>query len=286
VQEPQAIDLQPVQNNTNPLFVQLGNPDLKPTLQQSFLLSIFKYDMERQLDRSFTINPSFYHNFIIQERSLSPEGIQTTRPVNVAGVWRINARGSISKEYKFNGKNLFFVGSNLSVAYNNSLVLLNAVKSEAKFWTINPALEGRINLADKYLFEQTFTLGQQRSLYSNNAFDNRFLMNRYWRGSVNIRHFEKLVWFANLDYWYNSNAAPGIQDNITRLNVGVTYQFLKENRGELKLSVFDLLNQNVNVSRIIRENLIEDVQTTVLTRYALLTFNYNIRNFGGKGGNK
>ncbi len=72
-----------------------------------------------------------------------------------------------------------------------------------------------------------------------------------------------------------------------RWNAGVNFLFLKEDRGQFKLSVFDLLNQNISVSRTTRENYIQDNQTTILRRYFMLTFTYNIRNFkAGKVGGR
>ncbi|HEY4148044.1 MAG TPA: hypothetical protein VGM41_03910, partial [Chitinophagaceae bacterium] len=47
-----------------------------------------------------------------------------------------------------------------------------------------------------------------------------------------------------------------------------------------KLSVFDLLNQNVSISRTATETYVEDVQNTVLQQYFMLTFTYNLKNFG------
>jgi hypothetical protein len=57
-------------------------------------------------------------------------------------------------------------------------------------------------------------------------------------------------------------------------------KFLKNQKGELKLSVFDLLRQNRSVVRNVTETYIEDVQNQVLRQYFMLTFTYNLRNFG------
>ena len=101
-----------------------------------------------------------------------------------------------------------------------------------------------------------------------------------------VRLPEKVVWEATFDYWYNSNAVPGLQKSFGRLSAGVTYLFLKNDRAQLKLSVYDLFNQNISAYRVIRENLIEDYQVEALNRYFMLTFTYNIRNFGGKVGGR
>ena len=63
------------------------------------------------------------------------------------------------------------------------------------------------------------------------------------------------------------------------LNAAIAKQFLKNKQAEFRLSVYDLLNQNVSIVRNVTENYIQDVQTKVLTRYVLLTFTYILKNF-------
>ncbi|MDR0794185.1 MAG: hypothetical protein LBE82_12830, partial [Chitinophagaceae bacterium] len=53
-------------------------------------------------------------------------------------------------------------------------------------------------------------------------------------------------------------------------------------QGEIKLSVYDLLNKNKGISQTANAYSIQQTTTTVLRRYVQLTFTYNIRNFGGK----
>jgi Tfp pilus assembly pilus retraction ATPase PilT len=62
--------------------------------------------------------------------------------------------------------------------------------------------------------------------------------------------------------------------------MGVGKKFMKEQKGELKLSVFDLLKQNQSIQRNITERGISDVQNVVLTQYFMLTFTYKLKNFG------
>jgi len=46
--------------------------------------------------------------------------------------------------------------------------------------------------------------------------------------------------------------------------------------------MFDLLNQNQSVSRTVSGNTVVDSRSNVLTRYFMLTFTYNLRNFAGQ----
>lgn len=51
--------------------------------------------------------------------------------------------------------------------------------------------------------------------------------------------------------------------------------------GEIKFSVYNLLNKNLNISHEVTPQHLEDFRTNVLTRYFMLTFTYNLRNFRG-----
>ncbi len=72
----------------------------------------------------------------------------------------------------------------------------------------------------------------------------------------------------------------GFNQNFTLWNASFGKKFLKDNKGELKLTVFDILAQNNSINRNVTETYLEDVTSRVLTQYAMLTFTYTLRNFG------
>jgi hypothetical protein len=51
---------------------------------------------------------------------------------------------------------------------------------------------------------------------------------------------------------------------------------------EFKISVFDLLTRNNSITRNVTETYVEDVQNSVLKKYLLFTFTYNLKKFGSK----
>jgi hypothetical protein len=97
--------------------------------------------------------------------------------------------------------------------------------------------------------------------------------------------FNWIFWegfFVNTDV--NHQYSPGLSEaysqNTVMWNVAVGKRFLANNAGEVRLSVFDLLNQNRNVTRTITDSYVQDANANVMQRYALLTFSYTLRNFG------
>jgi len=74
--------------------------------------------------------------------------------------------------------------------------------------------------------------------------------------------------------------ADGFNQSYWLWNLGAGKKFLKDQSGELKLTVFDLLKQNRSITRTITETYVEDVETDVLRQYFMLTFSYKLKNFG------
>jgi hypothetical protein len=108
---------------------------------------------------------------------------------------------------------------------------------------------------------------------------------------INWMPFPWLV--LNTDAMLNqySGLGEGFDQQFVLWNAYIGYKFMEKKAAELKVSVFDLLNQNNSISRTVTETFIEDNVTRVLNRYFMLTFTYTLRKFktGGRsddGGEK
>ncbi len=60
-------------------------------------------------------------------------------------------------------------------------------------------------------------------------------------------------------------------------------KLFKDRNGELKIGVFDLLNQYKNIVHTVSPQYIKDIRTNNLGRYFMLTFTYNLNDYKGQG---
>lgn len=286
LREPNATDLQPVVNNTNPLFLTLGNPELKPTITHSAGLYSYINDIKRQLTLNFNSGFSYNKNAVLRIRTVNENGVQITRPINVDGTWNAYLNGSLRKQYKFSNTLKFSTGLNFNVSYAKTFVYVNQNQSDANTLGFNPSGNVTLNWNDKIEFTQRYSPNFNKTTYESNAYPSLQIWRHNASSEVIVRMPKHIVWESTLDYFYNPQVAPGIQKSSFRWNAAVNVLFLKQDKGQLKLSVYDLLNQNISVTRTVRENYIQDSESIILRRYFLLTFTYNIRNFGAKVGGR
>jgi hypothetical protein len=285
VTPPNINELQPVPDSTNPLFITNGNPDLKPAANHSINLNFFKHIIAKSLFISAYANGNFRNNAIIRSRVVQPNGVQITTPVNMDGIQDFYTNFNINKQHKLNKNFQFSYGGGYNINFNRNFLLVNGLKSYVKTFDIGPNASGSINWRDKIEWNFNYYMGFNRTTYENPNFQDLKVDRRSLRTEMVIRWPKHIVWESSLNYTQNSQTAPGVQKNVALLNAAVTLVFLKDDKGQLKFSAFDLLNENISVYRNTTENLIIDRQVNILQQYFMATFTYNIRSFkGGKVG--
>ena len=135
------------------------------------------------------------------------------------------------------------------------------------------------NISEKVDFTLSYTANYN---LARNSIQSQ-LNNNYWSHTYGAK--------LNLIFWKGFvfqgdmigqiyNGLPGVYNsNYKLLNLGLGKKVFKDQSGEIKLSVFDLLNQNTNIARTVSDTYIEDSYTNTLRRYYMLTFTYTLRNF-------
>jgi hypothetical protein len=289
VNQPSVTQLQNVIDITNAPVFTSGNPDLDQQFSHTFstrytftntqkgLLFVANVFWQRANDyianATFTpVSDSAVGNGVI----LRP-GDLLTKPVNLDGYQSLRTFLTFAVPVKLIKSNLNLNGG---VTFSKLPGLINYVQNETKNTTYTAGLVVASNVSQYVDFTVSYTANFNDV---SNALQPT-LNNNYFQhvAGVSLNLLNKKGWFLQNDVnnQYYSGLSAGFNQSYTLWNASIGKKFLKDQRGELKLGVFDLLGQNQSIQRNVTETYIEDVQNQVLQRYFMLTFTYSLRNFG------
>ncbi len=285
---PTADQLQTVVDNTNPLQLSIGNADLNQSVSHRLFARYQKTNVEKSRVFFALIGGSFQQNYIgnqlylrettdpiFDEIDLAP-GAQISQPVNLDGYWDMRA-------YLTYGIPLAKIKSNLNfdfgADYSNSPSQINRAINESK----NSSFKGGIVLASNISDKVDFTISSRTGFTSvkntiSSDGDSDYIT-QSTRVKFNWIIGKGLVFRTNLNHQLYNGLSDDFNQNYWLWNMSIGKKVFKNQLGEIAISAFDLLNQNRSITRNITEVYIEDVQTTTLTRYIMLNFTYNFRNF-------
>ena len=223
------------------------------------------------------INATYVDNKIINQVSISPNFVRLTQPINTDENFTLNTNLGYSKEIK---KITFELEG--SSAYTRGLLFTENIAST----TQNFIQSVDVNVGNRKKEKADITIGgritENRMVYD----DNLKLNNTGYEYLIfaDVRFSLKKKWFvaASYDYTiYNNNVLNN--QSFPMVRASLSRYLLKNDRGELKLSVFDALNQNQGINYTNQLNYTENRQSNVLNRYVMLTFVYSLSKFGEKG---
>jgi hypothetical protein len=272
VAQPSVYNLQPITVQTTQLYAFTGNPYLKPSRNQDFGISFNKYYSKSDLFIYTYANASFENNSVTTLTQLTTEGISRNTPVNRNGRYNINLNIGLSKKFKTSKTWQIRMNPYLGFSRYRSFFILN--QSEGfqlnTFYSINQNLN--INWKDVIELSPTYSIRPQLNSYTGVSFQNIKYIAQSSSNRFTVRWPKRVYWEGTYDYTYNPLTSPGFQKHVNMLNASIAVQMFKKDQGEIKLSCYDILNQNISAYRYAGTNSITDSQNQILKRYFLLTY--------------
>ncbi len=279
-QQPTTAQLQPVKDLGDPLNIKEGNPNLKQQYQHNINLNYFTASPLAQRNFFAYVNYNAAQNAIVNADVLDQFGGRTTTYKNVNGVSNLFA--GIEAGFKIKKLNTRInIGSN-SILFNN-YNFLNGEKNHITNLAVNPRLGLTYNYKERFDMSASARFGYNKIKYSlEPSFDDHYWRNTY-EVDATINLPLNIAVNNEFSYSINTGRSQGYNKNVALWNAAITKGLFKYNRGSLKLSVFDLLNQNIGISRNANLNYIEDARYKVLNRFYMMSFTYNLRKAGNSG---
>lgn len=287
---PTIRDLQEVVDLSNPLYITTGNSELDQSRSHTLMALYSASNMKKGSHLSVhamatTTNNTVGRRTIVAAKDTTingvyflPAGGQFSEPVNLDGQYSLGT--SIS--YSFPIKKLKSkLNINTRARFSHNPTFVNDKKAYTDSWNLNHGMTLSSNISEKIDFTFTSSSNYQKSNNTSKS-GSEYLsqttsLNMYWN------FLKDLVFRTNASNNYQNNFSTNSVDNFWHLNLGLSTKILKNKRGELSFTAYDILSKDDQRSHFVSDLYSADYYSNKLNKFYILTFSYKLRDGKGKG---
>lgn len=283
--QPSMESMLPIEDNSNPLNIRVGNPGLLPSFTHNIRLGMNTYNNDHQRSVIINANASVVQNSISNSTMYNEEtGGRITMPRNINGNW--NGNLSVGFNTALRNKK-FTIHSNTSFRYRNSVTYIyeNSTKSTMKNTLSETGLNARLSgvfrnelmeLSANSSFGYTF---EKNELYPENN-------QRPYTFSYGCSVAFNLPWHVSIMSGIVNQSRRGYDDeyfNRDELlwNARLSKSFYK-GRAILSIEAYDMLARKSNISRSLKSNVRSITEYNGVDSYIMAHFIYRYNFMRGK----
>lgn len=283
---PSMVNLSPIADTSNPLYIQYGNPSLKPSMTNSLRLRYHYFNPKTQATIFGGAFGSFVQNGISYKTVYDTEtGIRETTPENINGNWNIRSMMGFNTPIftkKLTISNMF----SPSYTREKSFMQSEGTSVEAEKNSSNTfALSDRLRFGfreDYWDIAATGTFNYQKLNNSLNVSNNRETYDYGFGGETNITLPYSWSLSTDMSVAIRRGYDEGLNKEQLVWNAQISKSF-----GNLTfmLQGLDLLKQKTNIMSQISNNMRTDSEYNAVNSYFMLHVTYQFNLFGGKDPN-
>jgi hypothetical protein len=208
-------------------------------------------------------------------------GAQLSRAINMDGYYSLRLFGTYGKPL-FKGKLNMNVNGGLNYTQTPSKIKVGNGEERINYAQNPSANVGlvfgtNVKKLDVTIMSTT-TLSMVQNTLQMSSDQNYMTQNSQLRLSFNPS--SKWVISSDITHQIYQGFTAELNQTFILWNVGLGKKFGVKSQSEIRLSLIDLLNQNRAISRNVTQAYFEDVRSKVLTRYAMITYTYTLRQLG------
>jgi hypothetical protein len=273
VQEPGIQQLQPVVDNSDPLNLYVGNPDLRPSYSQNLRLNYGSFNRLNFVNFFAFLEATYTTNAITVSQSMDEDGVRLSRPVNVKDNKRI--LGNFSFGFPIEKlKSRLNLSSN--IRYQDGMTVIDDLFNK----TVENSVSGRLRY--DYHYNDILEIGlmtnmsRQTAMFGLASQVDQLYFNNTYTADFNLTLLKNYSLNSSFEYLVYTNKSNEFNRRLPLLNLSVSRFILKAKSGEIKLAVNNLLDRKLGVVQTTGLNYIERRQTGNLGRYIMLSFTYSL----------
>ncbi len=297
---PSFTQLQPVTNFSNAFYPVAGNPKLNPQYTNNFSIRYNNFSFQSGdiffVSVQYTSTADYVAtNSITFPRHYAPDtrfdNTILTEYENTSGYNSTSAQLTYAKPIDNRKFTFYFRGT---VTYANNVGFLSSIDSTTYAETTQKNISRNLQFAPQFQFRVDITDKIDAQFLTNYAINNTH--NSVVDSLNNPNHFETWNvgvngknyfgdWTFSYDYTHATNYGYAASLKVTNpniLNVYVERRFLKDHQATIRLSAFDLFNQNTGFTSSANASSITESHVNRLARYYLATFTLRLEKFAGK----
>lgn len=273
---PTLQQIQPLIDNTDPLNINIGNPDLVQGFTNRINLTTSDYKVLKSRYVSFNANFSNTANAITNSSQIDASGKRTMKYVNVNGNYDYGFYLYYTMELH---KGIYW---GTSIDRNNSRFInfINGTKNTNDNRVFSYALQLNYWGEGWFNFQSSISIANNRTKSTIRP----DIITKYTTysgdGNFNIK-LKKAKTF--IDLWteyklYSKTDVFANPQNLFLFNPSIRKVLTKNDALEAKITVFDLFNRNNDIQRNISSNFIAENINNTIKRYVMLGLVYNFKN--------
>lgn len=276
---PGITQLSPYIDNTDPLHIIRGNPDLEPSSSNLVQLNFSDFNMEKKSNLHMVARFMNTNNAVINKTSIGEDLVRHSTYVNVDGNYNFGLDGTYRKNIQFDSIQHFSYSFQSSYNVDNRTNYIN----EELYRSSNKTLSSSVSVTYMKGFGQRYVLSYGPRL-GINSFNSEYLNDTEFLthnlSLSGVTKIWKILLTNSFSYTYNPNIAEDFSKNSFSWNSSLQLVVL-DKKGAITFDAYDILNKNVNASRYSSGESIIDVENSIQRRYFMLGFRYRF-NTGGK----
>ena len=271
--QPTLEQLQPIRENIDPLNIQVGNPDLTQEFRHTMNLNFSDFKVLTSRHIYMNVNYSAVDNAISSRSTVDTLGKRTTQYMNVDGNYFLGAYSGYWKQIK---KWNFNIGVNMNINLSRNKNFVNGLENVSNNKSGSIGLHLNHDKEKKY----SFSLNPRFGYTVSESSINKDVVTKYWTSDNEIEATIELPWKMQFNTsaeisLREKTAVFGDNNNVTKWNAWLAKKFWKSNSGEIRFSIFDILDQNIGFRRTATSNYITENRYDTFRRYWLLSFTWN-----------
>lgn len=281
---PSVTNLQNVIDNSNPLFLSTGNPNLDQQVSHTANLRYLRTTKSGQTFIAMvgaTIQQDYVADstFVAREDiALSPtvtlnKGSQFTRPVNLDGYYSLQSMLTYGFPVDFIRSN---INLSLSANYANVPTIFDGIESRTRELNLIPKIIIGSNISKNLDFTASYSAGINKMFSSLDNTAGSDYVTHTAAAKLGWTFFWGLTFRSTFNYIGYTGLDTGTEDYFL-WNLSLGKKFLKNNAAEIKIEAFDVLKQNQAFTHRTGSNYYDYVSSNVLQPYAMISFVYTIR---------